>query len=48
MGDELKNVGFNLEPGFSGSGAGEYYQGKHNPGKDYGDFTSQLHYVRSK
>jgi alpha-galactosidase len=48
MGDELKNVGFNLEPGYSGSGAGEYYQGKHNPGKDYGDFTSQLHYVKSK
>ncbi len=47
-GDELKNVGFILEPGFSGSSAGELYKGKHNPGKDYGDFTSQLYYVKTK
>jgi alpha-galactosidase len=47
-GDELCNVGLLLEPGFSGSSAGELYKGKHNPGNDYGDFTSQLYYLKKK
>jgi alpha-galactosidase len=47
MGDELTRIGFNLEPGFSGCMPGVSYTGRCNPGKDRGDFTSQLFLIKA-
>ncbi len=46
MGDELQNIGLSLEPEYSGSG--DFDDESKNPGKDFGDFTSQLYTIRAK
>jgi len=46
-GDELMNVGFNLEIPFNGTSRSEYYKGKITTGTDYGDFTSQLFIIKA-
>ena len=46
MGDELQNVGFTLEPEYSGACALD--DETKNPGKDFGDFTSQLYIIKAK
>ena len=46
-GDELMNVGFNLEIPFNGTARSEYYKGKITTGTDFGDFTSQLYIIKA-
>ncbi|MGD1822140.1 MAG: alpha-galactosidase [Pleomorphochaeta sp.] len=47
-GDELMNIGFNLEIPFNGTMRSEYYKGKITPGTDFGDFTSQIYVLKAK
>ncbi len=47
-GDELMNVGFNLEIPFNGTARSEYYKGKITTGTDFGDFTSQLYIIKAE
>lgn len=47
FGDELMNVGLNLEIPFNGTLRSEYYKGKITAGTDFGDFTSQLYIIKA-